>query len=118
VTIVAVDARPTSPMASVTEGRAAGEMDAAARALTKAIQTLAEHLTATRPGSVYRDLLGLVEGPLLAHMLRLAGGNQVQAARLLGVNRNTLHKRGRQLGLLPASEGGRRAGSRQPGSAP
>ncbi|HEY7650378.1 MAG TPA: helix-turn-helix domain-containing protein [Methylomirabilota bacterium] len=85
------------------------------RTLVKAIQTLAEHLAATRPGSVYREVLALVEGPLLAHALALTEGNQLRAARLLGVNRNTLHKRGRQLGLLSA-DGARRTKVREPRS--
>jgi two-component system nitrogen regulation response regulator GlnG len=85
------------------------------RALVKAIQTLAGHLAATRPGSVYREVLALVEGPLLAHALTLTEGNQVRAARLLGVNRNTLHKRGRRLGLLPGPDAEHRTGARPPG---
>ena len=107
------------PLVAPSNGsRATGGSEAAGRALTKAIQTLAEHLAAARPGHVYREMLALVERPLLAHMLSLTEGNQVRAARLLGVNRNTLHKRARQLGLLPASgETERRSGARQPGSA-
>jgi DNA-binding protein Fis len=112
---IATDVHLASPMTSVSEARTAGEMETAARAMAKAIEILADHLAATRPGSVYRELLGLVEGPLLAHVLTRTDGNQVQAARLLGVNRNTLHKRGRQLGLLPARQD-RRAGG-QAGSA-
>src|SRR5262245_34949928 len=87
------------------------------RALVRTIQTLAGHLAATRPGSVYREVLALVEGPLLAHVLALTEGNQVRAARLLGVNRNTLHKRGRQLGLLPGPDARRRPGAQKRGSA-
>jgi two-component system nitrogen regulation response regulator GlnG len=83
----------------------------APRALVKAVTTLASHLVSTRPGAVYREMLALVEAPLLAHVLTLTGGNQVRAARLLGVNRNTLYKRGRQLGLLPPSGGERRSES-------
>jgi DNA-binding protein Fis len=103
------------PESDVMQDQEAPRIAETSRALVKAIQTLAGHLAATRPGSVYREVLALVEGPLLAHVLALTEGNQVRAARLLGVNRNTLHKRGRQLGLLPGPE--RPPGARQPGSA-
>jgi two-component system nitrogen regulation response regulator GlnG len=53
-------------------------------------------------GRLYRAILGRVERPLLRHALEMAGGNQLKAARLLGINRNTLRKRLRLLGLLPA----------------
>ena len=40
-----------------------------------------------------------VERPLLELVLRRAGGNQLRAADLLGINRNTLRKRIRELGI-------------------
>jgi two-component system nitrogen regulation response regulator GlnG len=43
--------------------------------------------------------MAVMERPLLQHALSLTGGNQLRAARLLGVNRNTLRKRCRDLGL-------------------
>jgi two-component system, NtrC family, nitrogen regulation response regulator GlnG len=52
-----------------------------------------------------------VEQPLLRHALELCGGNQLKAAKLLGINRNTLRKRLRLLGLLPAGAGGSKAGA-------
>ena len=50
---------------------------------------------------LYRSVMARVELPLLRNVLELAGGNQLKAARLLGINRNTLRKRLRELGLLP-----------------
>ncbi|MBI4609516.1 MAG: hypothetical protein HY726_10960 [Candidatus Rokubacteria bacterium] len=40
-----------------------------------------------------------VERPLLALAMEMAGGNQLRAAQLLGINRNTLRTRLRLLGL-------------------
>ena len=53
---------------------------------------------------MYRAAVAIIERPLLAHVLAATGGNQLRAARLLGLNRNTLRKRCRELGLdLPRS---------------
>ncbi|HEV8441482.1 MAG TPA: helix-turn-helix domain-containing protein [Methylomirabilota bacterium] len=51
-------------------------------------------------GRLYRSIMARVELPLLRQALELSGGNQLKAARLLGINRNTLRKRLRLLGLL------------------
>ena len=58
-------------------------------------------------GRLYRSVMARVELPLLRRALELSGGNQLKAAQLLGINRNTLRKRLRLLGLLPASRGSR-----------
>ena len=50
------------------------------------------------PG-LYNRILEQVEGPLIAHMLTAVGGNQVRAAEILGINRNTLRKKIRLLGV-------------------
>lgn len=55
----------------------------------------------TGGGRVYRNVMARMEQPLLRHALELCGGNQLKAAKLLGINRNTLRKRLRLLGLLP-----------------
>ena len=60
------------------------------------IPDLIEQLSAAHPGRVYREALVILEKPLIVHALRLTGGNQLRAARLLGINRNTLR---RELGL-------------------
>ena len=53
--------------------------------------------------NLYDLLIGLVERPLLRAVLRETGGNQLRAAALLGINRNTLRKKLRQLGLTPGA---------------
>ena len=77
---------------------------AATRVITNSIPALADELLGSRPGDVYRAAVAILERPLLAHVLAATGGNQLRAARLLGLNRNTLRKRCRELGLdLPRS---------------
>ncbi len=48
---------------------------------------------------LYDRILHEVERPLLALTLDECGGNQLRAAALLGLNRNTLRKKLRELGL-------------------
>jgi two-component system nitrogen regulation response regulator GlnG len=45
------------------------------------------------PGNLYHGALAAFEKPLFEHALRETGGNQLRAAQLLGINRNTLRKR-------------------------
>jgi len=56
-------------------------------------------LEATPPGSA-GDLQRLILEPLATRLIELAldhcGGNQVAAAKLLGIHRNTLHRKLRQ----------------------
>jgi two-component system nitrogen regulation response regulator GlnG len=72
-------------------------------------EVLAETLRATLPslidaerGRLHRALIARLERPLFAAVLAAAGGNQLEAARILGINRNTLRKRLRLLGLSEA----------------
>jgi two-component system nitrogen regulation response regulator GlnG len=67
--------------------------------ITNTVPALADELLGSRPGAVYRAAVAILERPLLAHVLAATGGNQLRAARLLGLNRNTLRKRCRELGL-------------------
>ncbi len=56
------------------------------------------------PDGVYDRLLAEVERPLLAACLDATGGNQLKAAQLLGMNRNTLRKKLTDLGLDPVAQ--------------
>jgi len=51
------------------------------------------------PRDLYQKLVGELEKPLIEIALERAGGNQVHAARILGLNRNTLRKKIQDLGL-------------------
>ena len=93
-------------------GEKAVELDGAARALADAVPLLVERLSAASTGQLYREALELLERPLLGYALSLTGGNQLRAARLLGLNRNTLRKRCRELRLALPGRSGRSPGGR------
>jgi len=85
------------------DGRAdAEEFD---RLLSTVLPIVVRDSAAAESGRLYRSVLARVETPLLRHALELSAGNQLKAARLLGINRNTLRKRLRLLGLLPVARG-------------
>ncbi len=50
-------------------------------------------------GEVYQAVMDRFEGPLIAAVLQRTGGNQVRAARILGIHRTTLRARIRKHGL-------------------
>jgi two-component system nitrogen regulation response regulator GlnG len=50
-------------------------------------------------GDLHRKLLERLERPLLEAVLRHTGGNQLRAAAVLGINRNTLRKKISELGI-------------------
>ena len=65
-------------------------------------QRLAELLAAGRrrhASDLYTTLITAVERPLIEVVLERAGGNQVKAADMLGINRNTLRKKITELGI-------------------
>jgi DNA-binding protein Fis len=95
------------------DGAARGQLTTLARVVAGAVPMLVDQLASAHPRRVYRQAMAMMERPLLLHALSLTGGNQLRAARLLGVNRNTLRKRCRDLGLEPARRSGRAAGITQ-----
>ncbi|THD36604.1 MAG: nitrogen regulation protein NR(I) [Sphingomonas sp.] len=52
-------------------------------------------------GTLYERIIAEVERPLIETMLARHGGNQLRAARAMGINRNTLRKRLDTLGIDP-----------------
>lgn len=59
-------------------------------------------------GTIYHAVLAAFEKPLFEHALRRTEGNQVKAAQLLGINRNTLRKRLSDLEIDPEAYARRR----------
>jgi two-component system nitrogen regulation response regulator GlnG len=94
------DARPAPGHDAAVRGTGAGE-EAFDRLVSQILPSVVDAALAAGRPLLYRRILARVERPLLRHVLARCGGNQLRAARLLGVNRNTLRKRLRTLGLLP-----------------
>jgi two-component system nitrogen regulation response regulator GlnG len=67
------------------------------RKLLDCVRGLRSHASA----NLYDLMIGLVEKPLLRAVLRETGGNQVRAAQILGINRNTLRKKLTEHGIDP-----------------
>jgi two-component system nitrogen regulation response regulator GlnG len=67
------------------------------RKLLECVRGLREHASA----NLYDLMIALVEKPLLRAVLRETAGNQVRAAQILGINRNTLRKKLTEHGIDP-----------------
>ena len=67
------------------------------RKLMECVRGLREHASA----HLYDLMISLVEKPLLRAVLRETAGNQVRAAQILGINRNTLRKKLTEHGIDP-----------------
>jgi two-component system, NtrC family, nitrogen regulation response regulator GlnG len=83
---------------SQTAGQMAGDgFDAA---MDRAVADLFRSFGGASPQvGLYHRLLHDLEGPLIAATLSLTRGNQIKAAEILGLNRNTLRKKIRDLNL-------------------
>ncbi len=58
--------------------------------------------------ALYPLILSQVEKPLIELTLKRSYGNQLQAARILGINRNTLRKKIQELGIHRSISGFKR----------
>jgi len=52
-------------------------------------------------GLIYKAFIEEIERPLLERALERTGGNQLKAAKILGINRNTMRSKIRKLGIDP-----------------
>jgi two-component system, NtrC family, nitrogen regulation response regulator GlnG len=76
-------------------------------------QHLVEHFSGFRgtlpPDGLYHRIIDIVERPLLSQAMERCNGNQIRAAKLLGLNRNTLRKKLTDLGIDPSHGRNKRA---------
>jgi two-component system nitrogen regulation response regulator GlnG len=62
---------------------------------------LSELFFSQKSGFMYKSLLDVVEKPLIETTLKRTGGNQIRAAAVLGINRNTLRTKIKRLHIDP-----------------
>jgi len=75
--------------------------------LEEKLADLVDRMGGLDRGDIYSMVLQRVEKPLITLVLKKTDGNQVRAANLLGINRNTLRKKIKELGIkahFPESE--------------
>ena len=63
------------------------------------ISRFLEQIGSFYPENLHSMIMKKAEKPLLGQILRRTGGNQVHAARILGINRNTLRKKMKMYGF-------------------
>jgi len=87
-----------SGMSSVAE--AGGEPETLADSVERHLNKYFSNYRDTLPPpGLYHRILRDIEGPLIGAALAATRGNQIRAAELLGLNRNTLRKKVRDLDL-------------------
>ncbi len=52
-------------------------------------------------GTVYKIVVEAIERPLIEKVLERTFGNQIKAAKILGINRNTLRSKIHKFGIKP-----------------
>jgi two-component system nitrogen regulation response regulator GlnG len=67
--------------------------------LEEKLADLVERMGGLDQGDIYSMVIQRVEKPLISLVLKKTEGNQVRAANLLGINRNTLRKKIKELGI-------------------
>ena len=70
------------------------------RCIRSTLEQYFHDLRGTEPSGVHEMILRAADRPLLESVMARAEGNQSRAAAWLGINRNTLHRKLREHGLL------------------
>ena len=93
------DAEPMGPVTAAAPAAAAGPEPLSVAVERHIRQFLAAHRDGMGPSDVYDKVLAEVERPLIRLTLAATRGNQIRAAAMLGLNRNTLRKKIRDLDI-------------------
>jgi DNA-binding protein Fis len=67
--------------------------------LTRAILEVEDFFLHEKEGKLYDFLVDIIEKPLIENLLVRTEGSQLKAAKILGINRNTLHSKIKRLGI-------------------
>ncbi len=70
-----------------------------ATCVKSALERYFHDLDGEKPGNLYAMVISEIERPLLEAIMHHAESNQCKAARMLGINRNTLRKKLKLHGL-------------------
>ena len=65
------------------------------------IRTIEEAFLVSGEGKIYRSVINQTEKLLIEKVLQKTAGNQILAAQMLGLNRNTLRSKIRKLQIDP-----------------
>jgi len=65
--------------------------------LAKAIEDFEDFFLTAKKGELFRFSMMAIEKPLIENVLQKAEGNQLRTAKILGMNRNTLHAKIKKL---------------------
>lgn len=60
-----------------------------------------EIFSKSEEGKFYKDIIEYIEKPLIEWALSRTYGNQIKAAKLLGINRNTIRTKIKRLAIIP-----------------
>lgn len=75
--------------------------EAAIDGIREMVTELEKYLYSEKKGVLYKSILELVEKPIIERVLERTEGNQLKAARILGINRNTMRAKIKKLGIDP-----------------
>lgn len=67
--------------------------------LIEVIKDVEDFFLHEKEGRLYKFLLDIIEKPLIENILYKTEGNQLKTAKVLGINRNTLHKKIKNLNI-------------------
>ena len=98
--VISAEMVDTELVAAGPEDKPPLEADSLSQSVDQHIRRYFDTLNgAMPPQGLHGRVLREVEYPLIVATLEITRGNQVKAADILGINRNTLRKRIRELGI-------------------